>query len=79
MVRRRLELGLIRPMGGWRATVPMTKFPRKICIVSKATSVRDFADRLAYTKRFSATQKARSLFQAKRVYEFTAGRTSLRK
>ena len=48
-------------------------------VVAKAARVADFAERLARAKQRPAMQKLRSVFQTKRIDEFTAGRIVLSK
>src|SRR5260370_40135402 len=52
---------------------PIAKFSREMRVVAKATGVGDLAERLACAQ-CPAMHQVRGVIQAKRIYEFTAGR-----
>src|SRR5216684_4184685 len=58
---------------------PIAKFSREMSVVAKATGVGDLAERLACAQQRPAMHQVRGVIQAKRIYEFTAGRAARRK
>jgi hypothetical protein len=64
-------------VGARRVTEPPTKSSCEMGVVTKATGVGDFAERLACRQQRPAMQKVRGVIQTKRIYKFTASRPAL--
>jgi hypothetical protein len=74
-VRTRPALILVCGMSHWG----MTEAAAKIRIVGKAACIRDFAERLACTQQFPASDETRGVIQTNRLDEMAAGRVMRQK